>query len=296
MRRELETTFRTNPDGSVTVFHRDFVANAVHEFTVDAELFILQMGEKRIRMVPVVPVVSLLAATSHMEQVMAAAGRLCYTRSDIATVMEKLPPDEAYQFLAEKIVPTGHHSVIEHALFTFGVEGISRACSHQIVRHRHMSFDQQSQRYVDIWKYKQPYWEFIVPPAMRKDCGVFTGYVERLKASLESYVWALQNGAEGEDARMFLNNASATKMVVSANPRALFEFLTKRTCALAQWEIDIVATRMAELAHPHAPSVFERAGPGCSRGRCPEGKRCCKVIIKPLAKYYDQEIYPHDHM
>lgn len=294
MRHELETTFQTNPDHSVTVYHRDQDTGEINDFTVDGDLFTVTINNKRIRMIPVVPRVTLIAATPNMEQVMAAAGRLCYSRSDIATVMEKLPPQEAQRFLAEQIVPAGHHSVIEHALFTFGVEGVSRSFSHQIVRHRHMSFDQQSQRYVDIWKYKAPYWEFIVPPAMRKDCGVFSGYVERLKASLQSYVWALEQGAVGEDARMFLMNASATKMIVSANPRALYEFLAKRTCALAQWEIDQVATAMFELAYPHAPSIFDTAGPGCSRGKCPEGKRCCLITIGPLKNYVGQASYPHD--
>jgi thymidylate synthase (FAD) len=124
---------------------------------------------------------------------------------------------------------------------------------------------------------------------------MFYDYICGIKDSVLAYLTAIDKGLKEEDARMFLPNAAATNIVMSMNARALFEMATKRTCALAQWEFDIVATSLVVEAYNHAPSIFETAGPECCRTKCREGKRSCGIPLKtPLASFFGNEEYPHD--
>jgi thymidylate synthase (FAD) len=213
--------------------------------------------------------VSLLSHTPDPERVIAAAARLCYAPIGAAELAEGMSGEEVERLL-KLILKSGHLSVCEHAVFTFAIEGISRACSHQLVRHRVASYSQQSQRYVKL--NKPP---IIVPPAVAGDAGLAAKFTEAAEAAYADYRELLDAGVEAEDARYLLPQAVETKIVVTMNARELLHFFTLRTCERAQWEIRAMAERMLQLALPAAPTIFAKAGPACIRGRCPEGKFYC---------------------
>lgn len=212
--------------------------------------------------------VYLLTYTPEPEQIVGAACRLCYSKVGAKELKEKMSKEEIRKLL--KIVfKSGHHSVFEHPSFTFGIDGISRACSHQIVRHRIASYSQQSQRYV---KYDDP--NYIVPPDI-EGTEKEQIFESRISGAAEGYKELMDQGFKPEDARYLLPNATETKMVATFNARSLFNFITLRTCERAQWEIRILAEEMLKLVLPTAPIIFENYGPHCVRGLCPEGTFYC---------------------
>ena len=213
--------------------------------------------------------VTLLSHTPEPERVIGAAARLCYAPVGAAELLEKLS-DEEIDRLLKLILKSGHLSVCEHASFTFAIEGISRTCSHQLVRHRLASYSQQSQRYV---KLKKP--PIITPPAVAADPDMAAKFEAATEAAYADYRAMLDAGMEAEDARYLLPQAVETKIVVTMNARELLHFFTLRTCERAQWEIRAMAEKMLVLVLPLAPRIFGRAGPACIRGRCPEGKFYC---------------------
>ena len=162
-------------------------------------------------------------------------------------------------------------SVLEHASFTFGVEGVSRALLAQLTRHRIASFSVQSQRYVRFDK-KTP--DFVIPPKIAKDENLLNQYNEFLKISQDYYNKFLAAGIPAEDARYVLPNASSTKIVMTMNARELRHFFELRCCNRAQWEIRNMACQMLKLAKQAAPVLFADAGPNCLRGGCTEDKPC----------------------
>lgn len=213
--------------------------------------------------------VTLLANTPNPERVIAAAARLCYSPSSAAELKERLT-DEEIGGLLKIILKSGHHSTCEHASFTFGIDGISRACSHQLVRHRLASYSQQSQRYV---RFSAP--ELVVPPAIAENADLAHRFERQALDAFGHYQELLDDGVEPEDARYLLPQAAATKIVVTMNVRELMHFFTLRTCERAQWEIRGLAEEMLRLVYPLAPRIFKKSGPACIRGRCPEGKFYC---------------------
>ncbi|WP_052465129.1 FAD-dependent thymidylate synthase [Geoalkalibacter subterraneus] len=224
--------------------------------------------------------VTLLAYSPDPEKTVAAAARLCYSDSDIAGLVAKFKESDHVSFL-QKIMELGHFSVLEHISFTFGVEGISRACSHQLVRHRLASFSQQSQRYVDASAQADDY---IVPQSV-----IDAGQQQRYKQAMESawaYYRAMRNaGVPAEDARFVLPNAAETKMVLTMNARELLHFFNLRCCNRAQWEIRALAEKMLEIVHPEAPTIFSYAGPPCLHSACPEGSKTCGQAAQVKEKY-----------
>jgi thymidylate synthase (FAD) len=202
--------------------------------------------------------------------VVAAAARLCYAPVGAAELVEKLSEVDVEKLL-KLILKSGHLSVCEHASFTFAIEGISRACSHQLVRHRLASYSQQSQRYVTL---DQP--PMIRPPALNGDVELAAAFEAGAQAAYDNYRSLLEAGVEPEDARYLLPQAVETKIVVTMNARQLLHFFTLRTCERAQWEIRALAEEMLRLVLPPAPTIFAKAGPACIRGRCPEGKFYCQ--------------------
>lgn len=126
--------------------------------------------------------VTLLAYTPMPEQTVAMAAKLCYAKSDIDTIKEGLTEEKTGAFV-DMLAEIGHESPIEHASFTFGIEGISRACSHQIVRHRIASYSQQSQRYVDGRAF-----EFVVPPSVAENAELLEKYNRAIELEQKAYV------------------------------------------------------------------------------------------------------------
>lgn len=213
---------------------------------------------------------TLLNFTPAPEKAVVLAAKLCYSDSNISQLEEKVKGISYEKFL-DKILKMGHLSVLEHASFTFGIEGISRATSHQLVRHRLASYSQQSQRYV---KFKEP--EFVVPASIKKISGYEKKFADAAKSLYNFYNEMLEAGIPAEDARYILPNAAETKIIVTMNARELLHFFNLRTCERAQWEIREMAKNMLALIKKEAPIIFKKAGPGCvSVNRCTEGEMTC---------------------
>lgn len=214
--------------------------------------------------------VTLLNSTPAPEKTIVLAARLCYSDSGISQLEKKIE-DISYEKFLGKILKMGHLSVLEHAGFTFGIEGISRAASHQLVRHRLASYSQQSQRYV---KFSEP--EFVTPSTIRKSNNMGKKFSDTIASLYGFYNEMLEAGIPAEDARYILPNAAETKIIVTMNARELLHFFGLRTCERAQWEIRDMAKKMLALVKKEAPFIFKKAGPGCvSTGKCTEGEMTC---------------------
>jgi thymidylate synthase (FAD) len=231
--------------------------------------------------------VVLLQHTPEPESVVAMAAKLCYSPSGIEELKEKLGTKDQTAFV-EKLAAIGHLSPVEHVSFTFGIEGISRACSHQLVRHRVASYSQQSQRYV-----KAEQFDYIVPPSIKQDPALVREFEQCMAEAQKNYTKVLKRlnelGYEGEagqqDARYLLPNAAETKIVVTMNGRELLHFFRVRCCNRAQWEIQAMAERMLHLLKQAAPTIFAKSGPGCLYASCPEGKMTCGKIEEVRKKF-----------
>lgn len=247
--------------------------------------------------------VTLLAHTPTPEHVVASAARLCYSPASIDDVMEGLTEEKTASFV-DMLSEIGHESPIEHATFTFGIEGVSRSLLAQLTRHRLASYSVQSQRYV-----AEKHFEYVLPPeieaipeaaeiyrqAMQED----QEHYEQLTALLKEKHMAelLKNGMDEkqanrtaekkaiEDARFVLPNACTTKMIVTMNARSLMNFFHHRCCNRAQWEIRDLAEQMLTLCISTAPHLFKNAGPSCVCGACPEGKMTCGKAKEMKEKY-----------
>jgi len=222
--------------------------------------------------------VTLLQHTPLPERAVAAAGRLCYapvSAAELKTVMA----DDDVRRLVRGLVRSGHMSALEHASFTFAVDGVSRACTHQLVRHRVASYSQQSQRYVRFGQDGG----FVVPPSIASSPEARAVFLEAMDGARRAYERLVELGlAEGrksesvyEDARFVLPNAAETKIVVTMNARELRHLFSLRCCRRAQWEINRLAWTMRHVASSVAPLLFEGTGPGCMTGGCPEGNMTC---------------------
>jgi len=222
--------------------------------------------------------VVLLGHTPEPEATVAMAAKLCYSPSDIDDLREKIAEKDQRNFVA-KLMDMGHMSPIEHASFTFAVQGISRACSHQLVRHRLASYSQQSQRYVS----EKAGFDYLVPPSIKNDKELADYFRKFMAQAQEAYNHiadllnrkGLKGEAANEDARFVLPNAAETKIIITMNARELLHFFRQRCCNRAQWEIRAMATEMLILVKGVSPTIFRQAGPGCLKGKCPEGNYSC---------------------
>lgn len=214
--------------------------------------------------------VTLLQHTPDPERVVATAARLCYSPAGIAELSESLSQRDCAR-LIRSVIAMGHTSVLEHASFQFGVEGVSRALSHQLVRHRHASYSQQSQRYVRAHGF-----EFVTPPSIAASPDAqhtFAALMGQAQAAYDTLVGA---GIPPEDARYVLPTAASTRLVVTMNARSLHNFFKLRTCRRAQGEIRALAEDMLSLCRQAAPLLFEKAGAVCeTEGRCDQGTLTC---------------------
>lgn len=190
---------------------------------------------------------------------------------------------------------SGHESVIEHAVFTFAIEGISRACSHQLVRHRMASYSQQSQRYVKMsGKVNESQFDFVMPESIDKASDdVFNEFLSLMDAIDKTYQSLIERGIPEEDARYVLPNACCTNLVVTMNARELRHFLKLRLCKRAQWEIRELAERMLDCVKQVSEVLFADVGPACEMdGKCPERKPCNKKKLQVAVE--SQQAYKED--
>ncbi len=219
--------------------------------------------------------VALIRHTLSPEETVALGARLCYSRATIDDLTQRVSAKDQSDFV-QKIMGMGHESVLEHATFTFGVEGVSRVLLAQLTRHRLASFSVQSQRYVS---YENGF-GYIMPPkiaALGEDAQA--EYHRQMQQMHEWYCqWQERLGTgEGsnEDARFVLPGACETRLMMTMNVRELRHFFSLRMCNRAQWEIRAMAKEMHRLCMEVAPALFADAGPGCLRGACPEGAKTC---------------------
>ena len=218
--------------------------------------------------------VKLINHTPEPEKTVAAAARLCYSPVGATELMEDFSPDKVGKFL-DILVELGHQSPMEHVSFTFAIEGVSRALTHQLVRHRIASYSQQSQRYVIENEFA-----YIVPPSIEKNPEAKALFEEQMDQIQEAYN-KLASLVHREDARYVLPNACETKIICTFNTRSLYNFLRHRSCERAQWEIRKLANKMLAEVKLVAPTLFAKAGPACiAEGHCPEGKMSCGRIEK----------------
>jgi thymidylate synthase (FAD) len=191
--------------------------------------------------VDLIAITHFLSGKGTPEELIEHAGRVCY-RSESR--------GKPAAFIRARL-RDGHESIIEHASATFEISGISRACSHQLVRHRLASYSQESQRYVDMSK---P--ELVIPPTIKNNTQastVWDGLVERIQSA---YRDLRTMGVRKEDARFILPNATATRIVVTMNFREYLHFFRLRITREAQWEIRQMALLMLNNLVPYAPAVF----------------------------------------
>lgn len=213
--------------------------------------------------------VKLLSHTISPELTIALGGKLCYSKSEIATLREDTKGSE--ERFVQKLMSFGHLSPLEHASFTFGVQGVSRALLAQITRHRIASFSVQSQRYVATEDLT-----YIVPPSIiEKGEEAIKEFEEQMLTLQGFYSKWLDSGIPAEDARFVLPNAAETRMIFTMNVRELLHFFELRSCMRAQWEIRRLSWCMMAMVRREAPSIFEGRGASCVSGPCKEGKMSC---------------------
>lgn len=224
--------------------------------------------------------VTLLYHTSNPERAVATAARLCYAPVGAAELMETMSDTQVDKVLAT-IMRSGHFSALEHASYTFALDGVSRALTHQLVRHRLASYNQQSQRYVTYSG--EP--ETVLPPTIASDPEAQAAFNTALDVAYATYAQLIEAGIPAEDARYVLPNACISKIVVTMNIRELLHFFEVRCCHRAQWEIQELACRMLDLVAPTAPYIFMDSGAACRRGPCTEGKMTCgqpfEKVVRP---------------
>ncbi|HPZ44315.1 MAG TPA: FAD-dependent thymidylate synthase [Bacillota bacterium] len=243
--------------------------------------------------------VTLLRYTPDPQEIVAMGAKLCYSGADIESLKYGIESRDQAPFL-ERLLDLGHLSPIEHASFTFGIEGVSRSLLAQITRHRIASFSVKSQRYVPARPAArtagkanpaapegredtagEEVFGYIIPPRIEalgpEAVRLFESQMRQIQTWYDEWVERLGKNGESsyEDARFVLPNAAETKMLVTMNARELLHFFTLRCCNRAQWEIRALAREMLRLVKPVAPVIFSKAGPACLKGPCPEGEMSC---------------------
>ena len=217
--------------------------------------------------------VKLLAHTPDADRICAAAGNSCYSERPSYEIVEDIDSEKTLS----RIVGMGHHSVIEHAVFTFSVEGVSRALTHQLVRHRVASFSQQSQRYVSMDSAS-----YVTPHTVEDNEEAKELFDSVMDDIWEAYRKLEEMGIPAEDARYLLPNGCTTNITITMNARELLHFFSLRSCNRAQWEIRELSDQMLRICKEVSPIIFKDAGPPCMRGPCPEGKKTCGHPRKDL--------------
>lgn len=224
--------------------------------------------------------VFLLRHTPAPEETIALAAKLCYSKSTISELKDRISQKDQSEFI-QKLMDMGHESVLEHVSFTFGVEGVSRVLLAQLTRHRIASFSVQSQRYVS---YENGF-GYIIPDSItalgEEAVNRFREQMDTMEKWYTDWQRLLGKGEKSnEDARFVLPNACETRIILTMNVRELRHFFSLRMCNRAQWEIRKMAEEMFRLCFETAPALFMNAGPACLRGKCPEGEKSCGKAAK----------------
>jgi len=236
--------------------------------------------------------VRLIRHTPGPEEIVAMGAKLCYSPVDIGALEAGIAQKDQGGFI-RGLMEMGHLSPLEHASFTFAIEGVSRSLLAQITRHRIASFSVQSQRYVSEHSQagEDGVFGYIIPPRIDE---LGEEYVHKFRRQMETIqqwydewlaLFAANGGQAPEDARFVLPNAAETKIVMTMNARELLHFFELRCCNRAQWEIRELACAMLKLVKEAAPNIFRAGGPQCLSGPCPEGKMTCGRLTEMRGKF-----------
>ena len=247
--------------------------------------------------------VELLQYNLDSEKIVAAAAKLCYSSSEISGILNGLDSEKTASFI-DRLMSMGHESPLEHIIFTFGIEGVSRSLLAQLTRHRIASYSVKSQRYVNEGKF-----EFIIPKEIEANEEAKKIFLEAMEDDVKAYnrlteilfekhyADMLNSGvaekkAKGaaekkaiEDARYVLPNACETKLIATFNARSLLNFFNHRCCERAQWEIRDLACEMLRLVKEICPVIFKTAGPPCLVKPCPEGAMSCGKMLQKREEF-----------
>ena len=214
--------------------------------------------------------VILLSYTPNPDELVAAAARLCYKDVSAADLLSDEGHNLSHKLIAD-LFRSGHTSTFEHVSFTFGIDGLSRVASHQLVRLA--SFSQQSQRYVKMTPEPEA---VVIPQTVKSNPEALRAFQEAVRVSQDAYRQLVELGIPKEDARFILPHGHSTRLVLTMNARELHHFFSLRLCRRAQWEIHELARNMLALCREKAPVLFEKAGPKCIFGHCEEARSCGK--------------------
>lgn len=215
--------------------------------------------------------VKLLSYTPEPEKVVALAAKLCYSEVSPVELYQNITDDQIKNLIGI-VTKNGHLSTLEHATFTFLVSEISRACTHQLVRHRMASYNQQSQRYV---KFSDETSKNVVPNSINENEKAAEMFNDAMHSCNQIYSNLLDLGIPAEDARYVLPNSFESNIIVTMNARELTHFFSVRCCNRSQWEIRGLAWQMLNIVREIAPNIFKNAGPSCIRNGCSEGSMSC---------------------
>ena len=223
--------------------------------------------------------VRLISKPENMLKTIYTACRTCYSSDSPLNIYdcENAQDKEKMLKLIKRVISSGHYSTIEHIQVSFAISNISRACSHQLVRHRHMSFSQKSQRYVK----EKGQFEYLIPETIEQNKELKEKF-ERFMGEISDFYGELTaNGIPAEDARAVLPNAASTSMVASLNLRELIHLANLRLCTRAQKEIRILVKRMCDALIEEEEWLKEYLVPKCERlGYCDEDKSCGRKAVR----------------
>ena len=217
------------------------------------------------------PIVKLISRPENMLKTVYTACRTCYSADYPINIYEGADDEEKMLKLISRVISSGHYSTIEHIQVSFAISNVSRACTHQLVRHRHMSFSQKSQRYVK----EKGQFDYLIPPTIEKNPELREKFVDFMSEISEKYQEFVEAGIPAEDARAVLPNATASSMVASLNLREMIHLANLRLCTRAQYEIRTLVKMMCEELATAEPWLKPYLVPKCeSIGFCDEDKSC----------------------
>ena len=223
------------------------------------------------------PEVHLLAKPENLLKTIYSACRTCYSADTPYEIFQSTYDEEKMLKLINRVISSGHYSTIEHIQISFAISNVSRACTHQLVRHRHMSFSQKSQRYVK----EKGQFDYLIPPTIERNPELKAKFEEFMGQISEKYQEFVDAGIPAEDARAVLPNATASSMVASLNLREMIHLANLRLCTRAQYEIRTMVKMMCDELVKSEPWLKDYLVPKCMRlGYCDEDKSCGRVPRK----------------
>ena len=238
------------------------------------------------------PKVTLITHTPDPEMTIASAARLCYSPATIAQVQEKLTPEKAGEFV-EMLAGLGHQSPIEHAVFTFGIEGVSRALLAQITRHqnevKYMSASLQYSNYSGHAAFAIPY------EIMKSETAIQELYKESCQSDIDNYEKLCQSGIGHDTAGYATPQGLRNVLIISATPYQWKHMIGQRTCRRNTDETRIVMLSIWKKLYYLSPILFapDLTGPFCQRGSCMEKQMSCQKPISGL--WTPEEILQNDY-